>query len=138
MSETRKKAQVSFVQPMLQATLLHQIESVAACLDVQNYLSAWSALDTLYLQSPPNVKSDVKEAFDGALKVLREVSHLKGVNVYDTIHLRSRKRLRTIMLAARPLYGLVVESLYRNGYLEVYRKNTSTNLNPELMSELGM
>ena len=130
--------EVSSISPMLQATLLRQIEAIATHLDNQNFLSAWSALDTLYLQAPPRVKQDVKPMFDDVYEMLREISITKGVTTYQTVILRGKQRLKLIQIASRPLYGRILESFYTNKYLESYRKTTTSNVNAELAAEMGL
>jgi hypothetical protein len=129
---------VSGISPMLQATLLRQIELIATNLDNLNFLGAWSSLDTLYLQAPPRVKQDVKSMFDDVYTMLSEIKQIKGVTSYQTLTLRSRARNKLIKVATRPLYGRILESFYVHRYLETYRKTATSNLNPELAAEYGI
>jgi hypothetical protein len=129
---------ISGISPMLQATLLRQIELIATNLDNLNFLGAWSSLDTLYLQAPPRVKLDVKPMFDDVYMMLEEINQIKGVTSYHTNHLRSKARMKVIKISSRPLYGRILESFYKHRYLETYRKVTTSNLNPELAAEYGI
>jgi hypothetical protein len=129
---------VSGISPMLQATLLRQIELIATNLDNLNFLGAWSSLDTLYLQAPPRVKADVKEMFDDVYDMLKEINAIKGVTSYQTLTLRSKARIKVIRISSRPLYGRILESFYKHRYLETYRKTQTSNLNPEIAAEYGI
>jgi hypothetical protein len=133
------KGQVSGISPMLQATLLRQIELISTYLDQQNFLGAWNSLDTLYLQAPPRVKQDVKSAFDCVYRILAEINTVHGITLYQTMQLKSRQRLKLLKVASRPLYGRMLESFYVHRYLETYRRiGTSSNLAPEIAAEFGL
>jgi hypothetical protein len=119
---------VTGISPILQATLLKQMEQVLSCYQVHYFGGAWSALESLYNISPPCVKLDVDDSFYVVYDELDKINKEKKCTKYVTMTYHSREKRRYLKQIIMPLYKRIADSLYKHGYLETYGKSSKSNL----------
>jgi len=108
-----------YVTPTYQSVLIFGLDLVARRLADDDTMGSWKALETLYVELPPDCQKDCQDDFNSVKdKIAKIIESIHGINLYRT-HARRAYTIRKYLVGANlQLFNSFKNSLFKKGYLE--------------------
>lgn len=107
-----------YVTPTYQALLILSLDTVAKRLMDTDIWGGWQALQTLYMELPPECQKDCKKDFQAIKDKLAAIGKTRGYNYYELYYATAKMTRKYLAQANLQLFDKFKNSLFAKGYLE--------------------
>jgi hypothetical protein len=114
----RMSSENHYVTPTYQSLLILGIDTVARRLADKEVLGAWQALETLYVELPPDCQKECNKSFEKVKKDLKKIYNYKGYTFYEVKRHTDNAKYAYLVESNLRLFNIFKNSLFAKGYLE--------------------